>query len=1570
MINPLTLTDHVTESYLRYLLTAFEIADEGLHEAFREELYSGSGYTKGPYLEATPPFRQGRTLRQLVIEGRLSPAWLDVPSVDVERPLYLHQDQALEKVQAGRNVIVSTGTGSGKTEAFLYPIIDSLMREHYEGRLSPGVRALLLYPMNALVNDQLKRLREFLAEVPYVTFGRFTSETHETDAKALPEYRTPPPSNELISRSSLRKNPPHILVTNYAMLEFLLQRPDDTPFFDGPYAGHWRYLVLDEVHTYSGASGSEVGMLIRRLKDRIQVPHLQAIGTSATMGSGEKDYPQVVKFSTQLFAEPFVWNPQNPGQQDVVGATRLSLSELPDPWGRLTPDAYGKLHEWALDGTVLHHSELIALNIPDSERGALIDDWHTNQQNALYRLLSGDANIRELSRILERSQPLEELIARFSFEGFSNHQFLSMVNVAVWAKPTPQDQSLLPARYHLFVRATEGVFLALYPEPKILLQRHETHRVGGEEYPVFELGYCRRCGAAYLVGHVDVEARRLTPFEPYRVQNDIAVQQSPDYFGLNAVAEDVEDDTDGVFRAGDSDRFQFCRRCGWLALDGILPPEGCRHGKFHDLSSVVKSPVSTQGYHRCIQCGAGSGRGPSRLVTGQDAAAAVVATAVYSALQPDEPVANLTPAHIGKLLAFSDSRQDAAFFAPYLESSYQRIVWRRLIWDTLTREDLVSPGVPWVGDIQQRLMTLANAYGMMTLHSDLSASQQEAMVWEVLLRELVSESDIGLERVGMIAIDPVIDPAWEPPLLPHWSDKGRTWDLLKVLWNDFRANGALTLPHQVLPANILPYEGKKMPGFTRNTRDVGMVPWRPVKSGYRNSRLDYVARVGIKLGWPEREALLWANDLVDGAFTYFTDENRPWARANTEATLGKNGVHFKAKHLRWEIRPVGINEAFRCDTCGRVTARNLAGVCPAWKCRGTLKSVDAARLADNHYYELYTTINPVPMVAREHTAQINNREAQKLQEAFSRGEVSVLSCSTTFELGVDAGELEAVFMRNMPPEPANYVQRAGRAGRRTSSAAIAVTFAQRRSHDIAQFNNPERYVDGRVAPPRIVLNNEKIARRHLHAVVTSWYFRRHPEAFGNMQDLLSGGKENWEHHLNGLRKELTPVPQDLTDSIQRIISPELHKELELATYGWVEKLVGPTGVMTESLAFLQETLSQINEVRLQVFNAGKGVDGYTRIIQTLLSEHCLQFLPTHNVLPKYGFPVDLVQLRITDSSQDAVRLDLTRDLKLAILDYAPGNTVVAGGKLWKSRGLLKRKGLEWHGHEYAVCRECGYFAISRVGLKLESEICPGCHHPLSHASNMIEPQFGFTTSLSDKPAKPGSQRPDRVGSRQVYFSAFGEHGEPEWCSDAVLPGIAMTWAHSKSGQFTVLNRGQHGRGYRICVTCGWAEPARGMGKKTRDTTHSDPWGNRCPGKFYNTASLGHQFTTDVVLLTFPDLHNSDISFWRSTLYAILEGAIEGLSIDRRDLGATLYWTGSTQNPTLVFYDDVPGGAGHVRHMTENWKAVLEESLRRVSGECECGPETSCYGCLRSYDNQLFHDELKRGTVFEFLRTRR
>lgn len=228
-------------------------------------------------MQLTPPYAPGKSPAQLIDEGVLSPNFsrLDA-ALPKDRPLYQHQEDALRKIASGRNLIVSTGTGSGKTESFLIPIFDQLLRQQQAGELNPGVRALLLYPMNALANDQEKRLRELLADTPEITFGRYTGDTKQTREEAEKYFKlingrnaTPLP-NELISRDEMQENPPHILLTNYAMLEYLLLRPADNAFFDDAYSNNWKFLVLDEAHVYAGAQGTEVGMLMRRLKDRVQ----------------------------------------------------------------------------------------------------------------------------------------------------------------------------------------------------------------------------------------------------------------------------------------------------------------------------------------------------------------------------------------------------------------------------------------------------------------------------------------------------------------------------------------------------------------------------------------------------------------------------------------------------------------------------------------------------------------------------------------------------------------------------------------------------------------------------------------------------------------------------------------------------------------------------------------------------------------------------------------------------------------------------------------------------------------------------------------------------------------------------------------------------------------------------------------------------------------------------------------------------------------------------------------------------------------------------------------------------
>ena len=230
-------------------------------------------------------------------------------------------------------------------------------------------------------------------------------------------------------------------------------------------------------------------------------------------------------------------------------------------------------------------------------------------------------------------------------------------------------------------------------------------------------------------------------------------------------------------------------------------------------------------------------------------------------------------------------------------------------------------------------------------------------------------------------------------------------------------------------------------------------------------------------------------------------------------------------------------------------------------------------MKDNLYREAYLSGDPIVLLADEHTAQWTSKEAANVQNKFIQGQVNVLSCSTTFELGVDVGDLQAVVMRNVPPTTANYIQRAGRAGRRTDSAAFVLTFAQRRSHDLNYYAHPETMVSGKIKPPIVVLSNEKVIRRHLHSVVFSAFFRwtqTQGRQFKDVGDFFLPREGDSGPAL--LAKFIESKPQQVLDSLTRVIPSGLHSDMGILDWGWVNELSNPDDYKVLDLAIYRIAL--------------------------------------------------------------------------------------------------------------------------------------------------------------------------------------------------------------------------------------------------------------------------------------------------------------------------------------------------------------------------------------------------------------
>ncbi|MGH7552669.1 MAG: DEAD/DEAH box helicase, partial [Longimicrobiales bacterium] len=288
----------LAHEYRRFIRSTYRLADPALRAQFEQHVNEADVLIKGPYVTLARDFEVGATLASLVAEG-LGPASLARLNWSFrDAPLWSHQERAFRAVQAGRNVVVTTGTGSGKTEAFLLPILADVLSAKASG--VAGTKAILLYPMNALANDQLVRLRELVrgSGVP-LTFALYTGGSEETSAT----LGAPLDGHELTRREDIRSNPPDIILTNYKQLEFLLVRKVDRPLF----TESMRALVLDELHSYRGALATEIACLIRRLKARCGIGRaaLRCIGTSATVSQDAGGDAALARFATLLFDARF-----------------------------------------------------------------------------------------------------------------------------------------------------------------------------------------------------------------------------------------------------------------------------------------------------------------------------------------------------------------------------------------------------------------------------------------------------------------------------------------------------------------------------------------------------------------------------------------------------------------------------------------------------------------------------------------------------------------------------------------------------------------------------------------------------------------------------------------------------------------------------------------------------------------------------------------------------------------------------------------------------------------------------------------------------------------------------------------------------------------------------------------------------------------------------------------------------------------------------------------------------------------------------------------------------------------
>ena len=1392
--------ENIREKYENYLRTYFYFKDKNLRESFNSALQNYE-LLKGPFPEKAYDFqRVTMTARDLAKEFFPNDNSHDLEPALLDHKLYTHQELAIRTAhQKQQNIVVATGTASGKTECFLYPILFELYKQHLTGEIqNPGVRALILYPMNALANDQRQRLGDICKQLKdsgskfEPSFGQYIGQTPENrqDTYRKGSIRDDERlTGEMVFREEMRKNPPHIMLTNYSMLEYLLIRPFDSPLFDDNRSKYWKFIVLDEAHQYRGTKGMEMGMLVNRLKQRLRdggrQGTYQCVATSATIASGknEENKQTVAEFAKNLFGEEF-------SSQNII---------------------------------------------------------------------------------------------------FGEHE-------------SSDEQK--PNRHHAFIRALEGAFLIHEDrKDKIILNRQQKD----EHTKPLEIALCRECGQHYYVGQENNNDGYL---------NEAIRDQSNHKFGVEYYLPD--DDAADLF---------LCRKCSHIS--NSLPKCG------HNEAIINVKKCQADNNHpdqikRCESCGyrRGSVGDPvHEIVHGSDDPNAVIATSIH----------RLLPSTSRKILAFADSRQDAAFFAWYIEDSYRRLRDRNLIFKAMKRYPIDDQGLS-LDDLLNRLHREWETADM--IEEFTSNETQKRKILESILKEILTdEARLSLSGVGLIKWSVKIPrnirlpkSIYEPP----WNlTEKEAHKLLGYLLDHLRARRALALPKEAYTPSwkdICPYEQHSFSKYTPQ-KQRNVTEWGGVRTDIVRHFLKRLLNADNFAEKERSECVELMKDIWEAVQEY--DNEQP-EKSRIFVRAGGNG--------KFQLNPVWLcvelakdHNMYVCDTCARLTTHNIRRICPRGKCMGNLKNVIQAHLDENYYRRIYQDENlPVKLDAQEHTAQIESDKAREVQEEFKKGRVHLLSSSTTFEMGVDLGDLEVAFLRNVPPEPFNYIQRAGRVGRREDGASgLVLTYCRRNPHDLYHFENPKKsIIASNVRPPRLRMTNKKIILRHMVAVAFSSFFK-HPsnvERFKNVENLV------------GDFQKPTAVPDlrefckndQLKRTLCEIVPNHMHKQVGLDDNSWIDNITGPDSrfANTEKEICYDYTsvCNNIDELtNMRPIQTSKIYHLENRR-KTIAGESTLNFLSRKAIIPKYGFPVDVVEL---DTHSLNKKVSLQRNLSQAIAEYAPGCKVVANKKEWESCGVKVIPDKQFPVKYYKY--------TSALNFKQQQE-SDNSNHQLKY----IEPTFGFVTQYYKQPKDP-HRKARRIYTTRPFFPGFTN--KP---IERTFGSVQVT--ESQPGNLVVLCEGWRKRGFYICRICGKYE-------EKRKSSHTTPNESKCNGAL-EQFSLGHELVTDVVRMQFPKINSEEDAY--SLGYAVLLGAADVLNVPDTDLNTTVAKGSGGNKAAIILYDNVPGGAGLVAQLNEKstFKEMLLKSRERMSGGCGCN--SSCYGCLRSYRNQFAHQYLKRTTALQFL----
>lgn len=1564
----------------------------------------------------------------------------------LDRHPYKHQTKSWKTMLSGedKTIVVTSGTGSGKTECFMIPVLQDIAQRNEKN----CVQAIFLYPLNALMKSQQKRIHAWCNAIPEkITYAIYNGDTEKS---ARSTSFTAPYYPQLITRPQIRQTPPQILFTNPTMLNYMLVRSEDREILEKS-KGKLKWILLDEAHTYTGSSATELALQLRRVLDAfgVTIHDVNFAVTSATIGD-EKDPNTELKLKT--FVSQLTGKPVN--SIVVIGGKRI-IPEMDVQKATNTIEAINTKF-----GT--------HITISDIER--------------LRKKLNS-------SPVLSTKDIVKQLDSVIAKDTTKSLQIIDALGNKVDGlnKCNGNTAALLPSRAHYFIRSISGVYACVNPN----CSRHKKIRIGLGNLTTYqnincptckskmlEVATCPSCGGAIIVGETSTS-------KGYRMHTNTINLDNSIFYETNE-NEDLIESEDGI--ANDN---QSLESDGFTPFYFAKPKARClRHhttedghvfnhdkGKIEiaennaDQTIVYKSLRHTEsGADLCPHCGNTLGK-LNYLRASATQMGRVLSTLILDNAEGTDKKDTEILYNGKKYISFTDNRQGSARFAMGLNQDVERSWVRASIFHKLA--DMRLDEVETAGLTEDEEKTYIFLKGqpslppmMVTELKRLEAKKQgnntvpEApeVAWADISQTLENNADFrklfyhlsnarggfrhentatylkallvdqfgwipkranSLENMGVVRlVYPDLKKAKCPALLISKGCQDEDWQIFLKICLDYLIRGG---KHYMI-------SGEYRDFLTQNANASAIYPcnsqlrkngnpvsrWPSVKTtlkGVQEEQSRLVLLLCAALGYDDvesfnEEKIANINGLLNDAWSFIT------SNILEPVDIGNRG--YMLDLLGSKVKIQLVDKGYLCPVDNVVVDVKFCGFSPRihgyigkanfdryrikedsefqypyfpfksdeqnedevsqWIADNFSKQKESCVFSDIH--ERIYVQKPI-FISAEHSAQQSRDDLDKYEKQFNDGHLNILSCSTTMEMGVDIGGISEVVMNNVPPKSANYLQRAGRAGRRNESKALALTFCAPNPIGSHTWSHPEYPITHITETPLLKFESRQLIQRHVNALVFADFVSKQAviRVTSQLSDFFTGSDE-----ISYFDRFMTHIDMVIGGQCQHLDEPYYHLtkgtilenvSIGDAVYATKKDILNVKNIFSVHLESLNKSLETLRNEDGNV-SATRAIEGQKN---NFLNTSLLQYLAENAFLPSAGIPTGLVEcmLGLNDDSNYP-----TMHLSQAISAYAPGSKVVKNEWIYEPTGIRLKTKYESNTSRYVLqnCTSCGYTTIN-YGNAMNH--CPKCGaqdsmHGIKDMSLALEQRFtevvepaAFTVAWGTKPTR----KMNGIGSMSFIQPVLLEM-DP-WQERTSSAKMTVRCSTSRS-EILFYNRGRNGFGYEFCPYCGKMES-----EKKIDSTEPVLSGHKhlttgtpCPGGALRGSGVRRhvllvgRYQTDFVEIKF---YNSDncLETDPETLYSlgvILSRKLTellGVNDGEIDFG---YNAGSH---SIFIYDTALGGAGYSPLFREYKDTVLEmayESLKK----CDC--ERSCTKCLIDRQSQWYLNYLNRPKALNWLEVER